>query len=144
MDKNAIFNYVEYAREELKNLVIQKAFEYGISSNGAQGGLSVVNNKVLSQAEKIQRNRLIEIIQEAREGKDFKFGFDTVIEEVSYTWFNRFIALRFMEVNGYLPSHTRVFSDENGEFNPQILTEALTLDIQGIDRNKVQELVQDI
>ena len=43
-------------------------------------------------------------------------GFEQVMEEVAYTWFNRFTALRFMEVNNYLPSHTRVFTNENGEF----------------------------
>ena len=46
------------------------------------------------------------------------------MEEVAYTWFNRFSALRFMEVNGYLPSHVRVFTDEENNFKPQIITEA--------------------
>ena len=59
------------------------------------------------------------------------------MEEVAYTWFNRFIALRFMEVNGYLPSYTRVFSDDNGAFNPQILKDAIHLDIDGLDMEKV-------
>ena len=59
------------------------------------------------------------------------------MEEAAYTWFNRFIALRFMEVNGYLPSKVRVFTDENGEFKPDILTQALSVDLEGLDRERV-------
>ena len=62
------------------------------------------------------------------------------MEEVAYTWFNRFSALRFMEVNGYLPSHVRVFTDEENSFKPQIITEAIHLDLDGLDMEKVYEL----
>lgn len=143
MDKNAVFNYVEFAREELQKLVRQKAFEFGITEKGAQSGLTVINGRVLSKEEKSERDTLIATIEANSEKKDFAKGFEIVMEEVAYTWFNRFIALRFMEVNGYLPSHTRVFSDEMGKFNPQIVKEALTLDIYGIDRLKVSEMVQN-
>lgn len=143
MDKNAIFNYVEYAREELQKLIKQKAFEYGITDKGAQRGLNVINGRLLSREELSERDTLLTTIESKEDGKGFANGYEIVMEEVSYTWFNRFIALRFMEVNGYLPSHTRVFSDENGRFNPQILKEALTLDIYGIDRLKVSEMVQN-
>lgn len=64
-------------------------------------------------------------------------GYEQVIEEVAYTWFNRFCALRFMEVNGYLPSHVRVFTDENNAFNPQILTEALHIELEGLNKEIV-------
>ena len=56
------------------------------------------------------------------------------MEEAAYTWFNRFIALRFMEVNGYLPSKIRVFTDSEGNFKPEILKEAMTVDLDGIDK----------
>ena len=62
------------------------------------------------------------------------------MEEVAYTWFNRVSALRFMEVNGYLPSHVRVFTDEENNFKPQIITEAIHLDLDGLDMEKVYEL----
>ena len=62
------------------------------------------------------------------------------MEEVAYTWFNRFSALRFMEVNGYLPSHVRVFTDEENNFKPQIITEAIHLDLDGLNMEKVYEL----
>lgn len=65
------------------------------------------------------------------------------MEEVAYTWFNRFSALRFMEVNGYLPNRTRVFTDENNNFKPQIITDAIDLTIDGLDMEKVYELKDD-
>lgn len=141
MNKNAIFNYVEFAREELQKLVRQKAFEYGITEKGAESNVLIVNGRLLTKEESAQRNTLIKTIENKSKNK-FAEGYEIVMEEVSYTWFNRFVALRFMEVNGYLPSHTRVFSDEVGKFNPQILKEALTLDIYGIDRLKVSEMLQ--
>lgn len=67
-------------------------------------------------------------------------GYQQVMEEVAYTWFNRFSALRFMEVNGYLPSHVRVFTDENNAFKPQILAEALHLELDKLDKDKVYAL----
>src|SRR5699024_1831693 len=69
-----------------------------------------------------------------------KDSFDETIEEVAYTWFNRFIAIRFMEVNGYMPSHIRVFTSENNEFEPQILSEAIHIDLPGLDKSKVLDL----
>ena len=64
------------------------------------------------------------------------------MEEVAYTWFNRFIALRFMEVNNYLPSHIRVFSDASGAFKPEILNDVLHLDLPGLDSGKVAEYIE--
>ena len=63
-----------------------------------------------------------------------------IIEEVAYTWFNRFAALRFMEVNNYLPSRVRVFTNPAGEFKPEILSEAIHLDLDGLDMEKVYAL----
>ena len=91
-----------------------------------------INGRLLTDAEKNQRKALIEKIQAD--------GFEQVMEEVAYTWFNRFTALRFMEVNNYLPSHTRVFTNEAGEFKPQILADAIQLDLEGLDMDKVFEL----
>ena len=64
------------------------------------------------------------------------------MEEVAYTWFNRFIALRFMEVNNYLPSHIRVFSDSTGAFKPEILNDVLHLDIPGLNTEKIAEYIE--
>ena len=133
MDKNAIKKYAVWARRELIERVSQRALLFGISEKDA-GDLSAesVNGHLLSQAEKRQRQALIRNIK----GK----GYEQVMEEVAYTWFNRFAALRFMEVNGYLPSHIRVFTNDAGEFKPQILAEAIHLELDGLDMNRVYEL----
>lgn len=136
MDKNAIKKYAMWARKDLINRVKTKAYQYGITEAGAvEKDADSVNGKLLSQAEKRQRHALLQQISEN--------GFDHVIDEVAYTWFNRFCALRFMEVNGYLPSHIRVFTDEDNNFKPQILTEALNLSLPGLNIDKVFELKED-
>lgn len=135
MDKNAIKKYAVWARRELIERVSQRAMIYGITAKDAgDPNAESVNDHLLSQAEKRQRQALIRNIKEK--------GYEQVMEEVAYTWFNRFAALRFMEVNGYLPSHIRVFTNDVGEFKPQILAEAIHLEMDGLDMNKVYELEQ--
>ena len=136
MDKNAIKKFAIWARRELIERVSQRAAIYGITAaNHGDPQAESVNGKLLSASEKNQRRILINSLKEK--------GFEQVIEEVAYTWFNRFAALRFMEVNGYLPSHIRVFTNEAGEFKPQILTEAIHLDLEGLNKDKVYELEKD-
>ena len=133
MDKNAIKKFAVWARRELIERVSQRAMIYGITSKDAgDPNAESVNGHLLSQKEKRQRQALIRNIKEN--------GYEQVMEEVGYTWFNRFAALRFMEVNGYLPSHIRVFTNDAGEFKPQILAEAIHLELDGLDMNKVYEL----
>ncbi|CUX40084.1 BREX-1 system adenine-specific DNA-methyltransferase PglX [Clostridium sp. C105KSO13] len=133
MDKNAIKKYAVWARRELISRVTQKALQYGITEKEMQpADASSVNGVVLSAKEKKQRQALIAKISAE--------GFEQVMEEVAYTWFNRFSALRFMEVNGYLPTHVRVFTDEENNFKPQILAEAINLEIEGLDMEKVYAL----
>ena len=133
MDKNAIKKYAVWARRELISRVSQKAAFYGITDtdHGTVGAESV-DERVLTAAEKKQRDALIHQIQ--------KDGYEQTIEEVAYTWFNRFSALRYMEVNGYLPTHVRVFTDDAGALKPQILTEAINLELDGLDMQKVYDL----
>jgi hypothetical protein len=69
-----------------------------------------------------QRDKLIEVIQQKEKDTDYKTAYQYVIEEVAYTWFNRLIAIRFMEVNDYLPSHIRVLSSESGKLEPDLVT----------------------
>lgn len=133
MDKNAIKKYAVWARKELISRVAQKAQQYGITETEmVDAGADSVNGKVLSAEEMQQRRALIAQINEK--------GYQQVMEEVAYTWFNRFSALRFMEANGYLPSHVRVFTDENNAFKPQILAEALHLELDKLDKDKVYAL----
>ncbi len=133
MDKNAIKKYAVWARRELIERVSKKAMQYGITAEvHADPNADSVDGRLFSENEKKQRQALINKIGE--------HGYEQTIEEVAYTWFNRFAALRFMEVNGYLPSHVRVFTNDEGEFRPQILSEALRIDMDGINMDKVYEL----
>lgn len=131
MDKNAIKKYAVWARNELIERVSQKADQYEISAD-ADPNADSAHGVLLTADEKKQRAALIGQVKEK--------GFDQVMEEVAYTWFNRFSALRFMEVNNYLPSRIRVFTDENGKFKPEILAEAIHLDLDGLDMEKVYAL----
>ena len=133
MDKNAIKKFAVWARTELIARVSLKGVEYGITEdNIVDAAADSINGKVLTDAEKKQRQALIAEINDK--------GYKQVMEEVAYTWFNRFSALRFMEVNGYLPSHVRVFTDEENNFKPQIITEAIHLELDSLDMEKVYEL----
>ena len=133
MDKNAIKKFAVWARTELIARVSLKGVEYGITEDNIEdANADSVCGKVLTADEKKQRQALIAEINDK--------GYKQVMEEVAYTWFNRFSALRFMEVNGYIPSHVRVFTDEENNFKPQIITEAIHLDLDGLDMEKVYEL----
>jgi len=133
MDKNAIKKYAVWARRELISRVSQRAALYEITADGyGDQNATSVHGRVLSAEEKKQRQALIAQIREK--------GYEQVMEEIAYTWFNRFSALRFMEVNGYLPSRVRVFTDDGNAFKPQILTEAINLELDGLSMDKVYEL----
>ena len=134
MNKPAIQKFAVWARNELISQVSQRAYQYGIDEKNCDASLEAVGGRLLSAEEKSQRRELVRQI----EGK----GYTQVMEEVAYTWFNRFIALRFMEVNNYLPSHMRVFSDANGAFKPEILSDALHVDLPGLDTAKVAEYIE--
>ena len=135
MDKNAIKKFAIQSRVELIKAVRQKAFEYKIEEQSDNDDSNVTaGGRLLTDAEQKQRASLISQIRQK--------GYEQVMEEVAYTWFNRFIALRYMEVNNFLPSRVRVFSDENDEFNPQILKEAMTIEFDGIDKEKICDFIE--
>lgn len=136
MNKTAIKNYAVWARTELMKLVTQKAYEYEVTEDSTPSyNTDSVHGRLLESEEKKQLNELINEVK--------KNGFEHVVEEVAYTWFNRFIALRYMEVNNYLPQRVRVFTNENNEFKPEILTEAIHLEIDGLDKQKVFKYIED-
>ena len=126
MNKTAIKNFAIAARLTLIDAVTQRAFEYEVTENGKNNPEQTeVNGKALTPTELSQRRQLIDRIRQN--------GFTQTMEEAAYTWFNRFIALRFMEVNGYLPTRIRVFTDENNKFKPEILAEASRVEITATD-----------
>lgn len=130
MDKNAIKKFAVWARRELIARVSQKALQFGIAADAAEpADATSINGKVLSTAEVQQRRALLKQVQSK--------GYELVMEEVAYTWFNRFCALRFMEVNQYLPSRVRVFTNEEDAFKPQMIDEALSLELEGLSMDAV-------
>lgn len=135
MNKNAIKSFANYAHDQLVDQIKLKAFDYGFTESCTpELNVDSVKGKILSIEEKNQLNALI---------KEVKYhGLEHVIEEVAYTWFNRFIALRFMKVNNRLPQRIRVFTNENNDFKPEIKTEALHLDIPGLDQKAVFDLIE--
>ena len=136
MNKNAIKNYAVWARTELMKQVTQKSYEYGVTESSLPGyNTDNVNGRLLSSDEKKQLNELINEVK--------KNGYKHVIEEVAYTWFNRFIALRYMEVNNYLPQRIRVFTNDDNEFKPDLLTDAIHVELDGLDKQKVFDYIEE-
>lgn len=136
MNKNAIKNYAVWARTELMKQVAQKAYEYDVTESSLPGyNTDNVNGRLLTGNEKKQLNELITEVK--------KNGYEHVIEEVAYTWFNRFIALRYMEVNNYLPQRIRVFTNDNNEFKPDLLTDAIHVELDGLDKQKVFDYIEE-
>lgn len=139
MDKGSIKRFATSAREKLLSGVTQKAYELGITKDEIEepdifkDGF-LINQQFYKAYEIEQRDELIRQIKQK--------GFEHVIEEVAYTWFNRLIALRYMEVNDYLPTGVRIFSSiEEGKKDPDALTEVeMLIEELDLDRNKVYEL----
>ena len=114
MDKNAIKKYAVWAREQLIEKVTARAIRYEIvDGQGLNDSLETINGEVLTETEIKQRKALIQKIKSD--------GYGQVMEEVAYTWFNRFVALRFMEVHGFIPHGFRVLSNPAGGIEPEIL-----------------------
>ena len=131
MDKNAIKKFAIWARKELIARVTQRAYLYGVDGEQElDAEQKEINGRLLSAVELKQRRTLVSRVKEK--------GFESIMDEAAYTWFNRFAALRYMEVNGVLPTRVRVFTDSEGAFQPQILTECLTMDnLEGLNKEIV-------
>ncbi len=136
MDKNAIKKYAIWARRELIARVSQKAAQFEIEDGKTlDRNAETVNGVVLTPTQKSQRTALIDRIN--------AHGYEQVMEEIAYTWFNRFCALRLMEVNNFLPTRVRIFTNEENEFKPQILDEAIHLELDGLDIQKVYDFKEN-
>lgn len=134
MNKTAIKNFAIWARNKLIADVSYDARLIGITEDGIAkplpqsfGGtqffdIGTAEPYSISGEAVRQRDKLIEVIQQKEKDTDYKIAYQYVIEEVAYTWFNRLIAIRFMEVNDYLPSHIRVLSSESGKLEPDLVT----------------------
>ena len=164
MNKTAIKNFAVWARNKLIADITYKAGLIGVSEKGIAQPLPQsskdlqffdIGTKDYAQvagSDIAQRNALVRAVQEKERTSDYKTAFKAVIEEVAYTWFNRLIAIRFMEVNEYLPSRIRVLSSENPAKNePDFVTTPFDTDMEFTmaeqdrimqlkDENKLDEL----
>lgn len=164
MNKTAIKNFAVWARRKLIADITYKAGLIGISEKGIAEPLSqstkdmqffdigTKNYAEVSGGEIAQRNALVAAMKAKERDTDYKTAFQNVVEEIAYTWFNRMIAVRFMEVNDYLPSRIRVLSSENSaKLEPDFVTTPFDTDLsftpyeqdrvlQLKDENKLDEL----
>ncbi|MEH7163488.1 BREX-1 system adenine-specific DNA-methyltransferase PglX [Priestia megaterium] len=121
MNKRALKEFAVYARNELRNQISLRMQSFGFTGKekpSIQAGVDYVevNGRKFPLSNKNSLQKLLKEVESK--------GYDMVIEEVAYTWFNRLIAIRFMEVHNYLPSKIRVLSSETkGKIDPDILTE---------------------
>ena len=146
LNKSAIKNFAMYARETLMESARSKAANYGVREDGISDPVQKgpdfeiydteagAENRIFGDDIKKRRN-LVEAVNEK--------GFDAVIEETAYTWFNRLIAIRFMEVNGYLPTRTRVLSSDTGNTTPDIINDYMDIDL-GMSDESQAEVARDV
>ncbi|WP_459523863.1 BREX-1 system adenine-specific DNA-methyltransferase PglX [Leuconostoc lactis] len=146
MDKRAINNFAVKARRDLIRDITNKLGLLGIDEAGIQEKRAESTAEIEYYGElayeisgdDIRLRRELVSHLKSRIADDWNTVLQDFIEEVAYTWFNRIIAIRFMEVNDYLPSKTRVLSSENGRTEPDILTEAFDIedDLHGFNSNQ--------
>lgn len=139
-NRNVLKKYAPQARLDFIQAVTNRAAQFGITKDGnasgeTQGDLFILNGKAFPRSVANQRNRLISRI--ANE------GFGQVMEAVAYTWFNRLLAIRYMEVHDYFDHGCRVLSNPNGDAEPEILEKAASIDLPGVDRDEVVNLKLD-
>ena len=157
MNKTAIKNFAIWARNKLIADISYRAGLMGITVEGISTALpqssmstefydiGTENPYSISGDVIKQRRKLVEVIRRKEEDTDYQAAYKYIIEEVAYTWFNRLIAIRFMEVNDYLPSHIRVLSSETGKLEPDIVTNPFDAELEFTDeeREKIIQLKTD-
>lgn len=133
MDKTAVKNYAIWARTKLIEDIKYKASLLGITEKGIADALPQSTTQdqyfdigtrepyAIRGVQIAQRLSLAEAIKKKAQESDYLTAYNSIIEEVAYTWFNRFIAVRFMEVNDYLPCKIRVLSAVDGRQEPDIV-----------------------
>lgn len=165
MNKTAIKNFSVWTRTKLIKDIKYKAGLIGITEKGIKEPLPQSANNIefydigtkepysISGIAVNQRRSLVKKIKEKENDSDYETAYNFIMEEVAYTWFNRLIAVRFMEVNDYLPSRIRVLSSESGKLEPDLVSSPFQSDIEFTDddkytimhlkdENKIDELFQ--
>ena len=157
MNKTAIKNFAIWARNRLIADMKYRAGLLGITEAGIADALpqstgttefydiGTAEPYAIDREEIRQRNALVQALRKKEEDSDYATAYKYIIEEVAYTWFNRLIAVRFMEVNDYLPSHVRVLSSETGKTEPDLVTNPFDaeLDFDSAEEEKIIMLKRD-
>lgn len=141
MNDTAIKSFCIWARRELMEQVRIQAARFGIREDGYDPATAdAIEGRLLTAQEKRQRADLVRRLGPSG-APGYAEAYEKLIDQAAYTWFNRLIAIRFMELNDRLPSHVRVLSAEDGAFRPQVIREALDVEIEGLDTAEVSALV---
>jgi type II restriction/modification system DNA methylase subunit YeeA len=140
MNTNKIKSYAPKARRDFIAAVTRRAGAFGLSAKGTapvreEGQLVFIEGQPYPQSVGAQRQKLAARVEQ--------HGFDQTMEAAAYTWFNRLIAIRFMELHGYLDHSFRVLSHPAGQALPEVLGHAEHLDLPGLDREWVITLKMD-
>lgn len=158
MDKPAIKKFAVWARNKLIADTKYRAGLVGVTETAVAEPLPQSNESVqffdvgLPQPYRIegdavtQRQRFVaELNKETAKQGSYTAAYQTVVDKVAYTWFNRLIAVRYMEVNDLLPSRTRVLSSADGRAEPQIVTTPFdaVLDYSSAEQQQIVTLKND-
>ena len=140
MNRNRLEAYAQKARRDFISAVTDRAALYGLTAKRIEpvleeGDVTLIGARALPRNVAEPRKRLEEQVR--------REGFDNVMEEIAYTWFNRFAAIRYMELHGYLDHGYRVLSHPAGQDVPEILEHAANVDLPGLVRKKAVELKID-
>lgn len=135
MNDTAIKNFCTWARNALIEQVETRMRRFSVvEANALPEDATSVDGMPLSPDEQRQRAELLRLQREV--------GHAALAERAAYTWFNRLVAIRFMELHDYLPCRVRMLSADDGSFAPQVLKCALDVQIEGLDASRVMELMQ--
>ena len=140
MNRNTLEAYAQKARRDFIAAVTDRAAFYGLTAKSIepiveQGDVTLIGARAFPRDVAEPRKRLEKQIRHD--------GFEQVMEAMAYTWFNRFAAIRYMELHGYLDHGYRVLSHPEGRDQPEILEHAVDVDLPGLDREKAVKLKLD-
>jgi hypothetical protein len=153
MNKSVIKSFAIWARNKLIADIQYRAGLMGITADGIHPALPQSTKEtefydigtaepyvIMGEAIK-QRRSLVDVINQKTNETNYQTAYKYIMESVAYTWFNRLIAIRFMEINDYLPSHIRVLSSESGKMEPDLVTTPFDADLTFTDKEK-QDVVR--
>ena len=140
MNRSKLKTYAPQARRDFIRAMTDRAAFYGLTKEKiepvtVQGDVALIGGKAFPAATAAKRQRLEERVE--------RNGFDQTMEAMAYTWFNRLVAIRYMELHGYLDHGYRVLSHPEGKPTPEIVEHAEHVDLPGLDRDEVINLKLD-